>query len=197
MIVSRSEVIQKVIFLPYLKCVHPKKVQEVLFELHEGSCGSHTGGRSLAHRIRNQSYRWPYMQKDALVDTKKCDECQKYPPIIHRLGTQLFPLTSPWPFAQWGLDILGPFFKASRLSKFLLVATDYFTKWVEAVPLVNIADSNVKTFLWDNIVTRFGVPKTLVTDNGTQFKSKKIYKFCEKLGIWQSFSSVAHPQTNG
>lgn len=63
------------------------------------------------------------------------------------------------------------------------MTTNYFTKWVEAVSLVNIVDSNVKTFLWENIVTRFGIPKMLVVDNGHQLKSKKIYKFWEKLGI--------------
>jgi len=137
------------------------------------------------------------MQKDALAYTKKCDKCQKHSPIIHLPGTKLTPLTSPWPFAQWGMDILGPFPRASGSRRFLLVATDYFTKWTEAVALVNIADSNVKTFLWENIVTRFGIPKILVSDNGPQFKSKKILDFCQKLGIRQSFSSVAHPETNG
>ena len=137
------------------------------------------------------------MQKNALAYTKKCDKCQKHSPIIHRPGANLSSLTSPWPFAQWGLDILGAFSKASGSRKFLLVATDYFTKWVEAIPLVNIADSNVKNFLWENIVTRFGILKMLVADNGSQFKSKKIYKFYEKLGIRQSFSSVVHLETNG
>lgn len=129
--------------------------------------------------------------------TKKCDKCQKHTQIIHQPGTNLYPFTSPWPFAQWGLDILGPFPKASRSRKLLLAATYYFTKWVEAVVLVNIVDSIMKTFLWENIVTRFGIPKILVSDNGTQFKRKKILEFCRKLGIRQSFSNVAHPETNG
>ena len=98
---------------------------------------------------------------------KKCDKCQKYSPIIHKPGTELFSLTSPWPFAQWGLDILGQFSKASGSRKFLLVATDYFIKWVKAVHLVNIADSNMKTFLLENIVTRFGIPKMFVSNNAT------------------------------
>lgn len=103
---------------------------------------------------------------------------------------KLHPITSPWPFAQWGLNILGPFPKASASRRFLLVAIDYFTKWVEIMPLVNIANSNVKTFLWENIVTRFGIPKILVADNGSQFKSRKI---TTKLGIRQSFSRQLTP----
>lgn len=80
---------------PYLGCVHPKQVQEVLHELHEGSYGSHTGARSLAHHARSQNYWWPFMQKDALAYTKKCDKCQKHAPIIHQPNTKLTPLTSP------------------------------------------------------------------------------------------------------
>lgn len=68
----------------YLRCIHPKKVQDILYELHEGSCGNHIGGQSLAHRARRQSYQWPYMQKDTLAYTKKCDKCQKHSPIIHQ-----------------------------------------------------------------------------------------------------------------
>ena len=59
----------------YLQCIHPSKVEDFLYELHEGSCGSHTGGKSLAHRARSQGYWWPYMQKDALIYAQKCEKC--------------------------------------------------------------------------------------------------------------------------
>ena len=84
----------------------------------------------------------------------------------------LNPLSSPWPFAQWGLDIVGPFPKAAGNKKYLLVGTDYFIKWVETEPLANIRYVDAKKFLWKNIVTRFGVPNTLISDNGLQFDSK-------------------------
>lgn len=76
---------------------------------------------------------------------------------------------------------MGPFSKASSLKMFLLLVTNYFTKWVEAIALVNITDSNVKAFLWENIVSCFGIAKVLVSDNGTQFKSMKILEFCRKF----------------
>ena len=69
---------------------------------------------------------------------KKCDQCQRFAPNTHQPGGFLNPLFSPWPFTQWGLDIVDPFPKAARNKKYLLVSTDYFTKWVEAEPLVNI-----------------------------------------------------------
>ena len=86
----------------------------------------------------------------------------------------LNPLASLWPFAQWGLDIVGPFPKAVGNKKYLLVCIDYLTKWVEAEPLANIRDVNVKRFIWKNIVTRFGVPNVLISDNDLQFDSKTL-----------------------
>ena len=78
------------------------------------------------------------MQNEALEYTKKCDQCQRFTPNIHQLGGFLNPFSSPWPFAQWGLDIVDPFPKAAGNKKYLLVGTDYFTKRVEAEPLANI-----------------------------------------------------------
>ena len=106
------------------------------------------------------------MQKEAQEYVKKCDQCQRYAPNIHQPGGVLNPLSSPWPFAQWGPDIVGPFPKAMGNKKYLLVCTDYFTEWVEAEPLANIRDVDVKRFIWKNIVTRFGVPNVLISDNG-------------------------------
>ena len=123
------------------------------------------------------------MQKNVVEYMRKCDKCQKNTPNIHILATDLNPIISPWPFAMWGLDIMGPFPKGSGNRKFLLVGTDYFTKWVEAVPLVNIGESNVKSFLWKNIITRFGIPKAFVSDNGAQFKNQNIQEFCNQYEI--------------
>ena len=106
---------------PYLLCVHPKLTESLLEEMHEGIYGGHTGGRSLAHRAITQGYWWPNMQREALEYVRKCDQCQRYAPSIHQLGGILNPLSSPWPFAQWGLDIVGPFPKAVENKKYLLV----------------------------------------------------------------------------
>ena len=122
----------------YLLCIHPEASELLLEELHEGICGSHTEGRSITHRAITQGYWWPNMQKEALEYTKKCDQCQRFAPNTHQLGGFLNPLSSLWPFAQWGLDIVGPFPKARGNKKYLLVGTGYFTKWVKVEPLANI-----------------------------------------------------------
>ena len=93
------------------------------------------------------------MQKEAQEYVRKCDQCQRFAPNIHQPGGVLNPLSSLWHFAQWGLDIVGPFPKALGNKKYLLVGTDYFTKWVEAEPLANIRDVDVKRFIWKNIIT--------------------------------------------
>ena len=85
---------------PYLLCVHPGVVEDILYEIHESICGSHTGGRSLAHRALTQGYWWPYLQKDAVTYVKKCVKCQRFSPSVHQPAGELQPLVSPWPFAQ-------------------------------------------------------------------------------------------------
>jgi ribonuclease HI len=182
---------------PYLLCVHPNLVDDLLFEIHEGICGSHTGGRSLAHRAMSQGYWWPYMQSDAVRYVRKCDKCQRFAPKIHQPARELNPLSSPWPFAQWGLDIVGPLPRAPGNKKFLIVATDYFTKWVEAEPLSHIREVDTKRFLWKSIITRFGIPWAVISDNGTQFEGKLFKGFCSELGIRNFFSSPGYPQSNG
>ena len=109
----------------------------------------------------------------------------------------LNPLSSPWPFAQWGLDIMGPFPQAIGNRRWLLIETDYFTKWVEAEPLTNIKDVDAKRFFWRNIVTRFEVPRTLISNNGLQFDSKAFQRYCGKLGIRNRYSTPTYPQRNG
>ena len=105
----------------------------------------------------------------------------------------MYPLSSPWPFAQWGLDIVSPFSKATGNKRYLLVGTDYFTKWVEVESLANIRDVDAKNFIWKNIVTRFGAPHSLISDNGLQFDSKSFRRYCCELGITNIYSTLAYP----
>ena len=105
------------------------------------------------------------MQKDAAEYVRNCEQCQKHAPLIHQPAGHLNPISSPWPFAQWGLAIFGSFPLAMGNRRFVLVTVNYFTKWVEAEALANIRDVDVKKFVWKNIITRFGVPDSLISDN--------------------------------
>ena len=137
------------------------------------------------------------MQREAQEYVRKCYQCQRFASSIHQPGEILNPLSSPWPFAQWGLDIVGSFPKAVGSKKYLLVGIDYFTKWVEVEPLANFRDVHAKRFVWKNIVTRFGVPHVLISDNGLQFDSKMFRRYCGELGITNRYSTPAYLQRNG
>ena len=75
------------------------------------------------------------------------------------------PISSPWPFAQWGIYIMGPFPLGKKQLKFLIVAIDYFTKWVEAELVTTITEAKITSFVWKNIICRFGVPHVIISDN--------------------------------
>ena len=95
------------------------------------------------------------------------------------------------------MDIIRPFPEVARNKRYLLVGTDYFTKWVEAKPLENIKDMDAKRFVWKKIVTQFGIPHTLILDNGLQLDSKAFRRYCCDLGITNRYSTSAYPQGNG
>ena len=137
------------------------------------------------------------MQKEAQEYVKKCDQCQRFALNIHQPGGVLNPLSSLWPFTQWGLDIVGLFPKATGNRRWLLVSTDYFTKWVETESLANIMDMDAKRFIWKNIVTRFGIPFTLISNNGLLFNSNAFMRYCCDLGITNRYSTLTYPQGNG
>ena len=92
---------------------------------------------------------------------------------------------------------MGPFPTALRQQKFLVVGIDYFTKWVEAEPLATITEKSIRTFVWRNIICRYGIPRVLVSDNGKQFDNSAFRDFCSELGIKNHYSSLAHTQANG
>lgn len=165
-------------------------------ELHHGICGFHTGWRALKARVLRVGYYWPNIEEDAKIFVEKCVGCQAHANNPRAPPYELHTIVSPWPFAQWGMDIVDPFPPGQGQKKFLLLAIDYFTKWAEAEPLATITATQVQKFCW-RLICRFGLPKTIVTDNGRQFVDRKLGQFFRDLGIKHTTSSVEHPQTNG
>ena len=151
----------------------------------------------MAHRALSQGYWWPKMVKESEAYVQKCPRCQKNALLIHQPANELKMLTSPWPFAVWGLDIVGKMPKARGGYIFLITATDLYTKWVEAAPLRKIRAEDVEVFLWKQIISRFGVPFAILSDNGTQFVAEAIKILYQKHNITIKNSSVSYPQGNG
>ena len=181
----------------YLKCLTTKQGQYVLAELHEGICGNHPGGKTLAHKAHTQGYYWPTMKSDSVDYVHKCDRCQQQAPILRSSAQDLMSISSPWHFAQWGIDIVGPLPTTPAQKKLLLVAIDYFSKWIEAEAFASIKDKEVTQFIWKNIVCRFSIPRTIVSDNGPQFDSRVNRNFCQELEIKNLYSTPRYPQSNG
>lgn len=157
-VVMNGELDKKGFSKPLLRCI-PKWEQEgTMEEAHSRICANHIGGKALGVEVLRRGVYWPTLTQDALAYVKKCDKCQKYSLVINQPANDLTPILSPIPFAHWGMDILGPFTTGSAGRKYLIKAVDYFTKWIEAEPTKYIRATQVRTFIWKSIITRFGVP---------------------------------------
>jgi len=166
-----------------LICISWNQCTRVVTELHEGICESHIGGRALALKVIRAGYYWPTMKEDCGKYAKQCEQCQKQADWHHAPVEELRSIYSPWPFHTWGIDILGHFPLVIRQMKYLVVAIEYFTKWIEAEPVAQISAHKVQHFVWKCIVCCFGVPRHLMSDNGTQFASQQLGKLCSELKI--------------
>ena len=92
---------------PLLRCVENEEAKIILSDVHEGTCGSHAGGQNLSKKVLQSGYFWPTMKKDSLEYARKCDRCQRFSRIAQAPSHELTPMTSPWPFAMWGIDLIG------------------------------------------------------------------------------------------
>jgi len=133
---------------------------------------------------------------DATEIVRTCEGCQFYARQIHLPAQALQTIPITWPFAVWGLDLVGPLQKAPGGFTHLLVAIDKFSKWIEVRPVTRIKAEQAVLFFTD-IIHRFGVPNSIITENGTQFTGRKFLEFCDRHHIRVDWAAVAHPKTNG
>nr|GEV23557.1 hypothetical protein [Tanacetum cinerariifolium] len=129
---------------PWLRCVGQLQAKYVMREIHEGSCSMHAGPRSVVAKAMRLGYYWPTMHRDAWDMIHKCSDCQIHRPVTRHPQQPLTPITAPWPFYKWGIDIVGPFPEGPGKVKFLIVAMDYFTKWIEAKAVATITDGQAR-----------------------------------------------------
>jgi hypothetical protein len=152
-----------------MRCITQEKGHELLTEIHGGECGSHSSSCTLVVKAFRHDFYWPTALQDATELVKSCEACQFHAKQIHTPAQALQMIPPSWPFAVWGVDILGPFPRAIGGYRFLFVAIDKFTKWPEATPVVSITEGAAVAFL-KLIVYKFGVPSRIITDNGTSSK---------------------------
>ena len=188
---DKGKLYKKSFSTPSLLCLNEDQGKYNLEEVHANVCGNHSSGRALAHRILRQGYYWSIIQADSLDFVRKCDKCQRFSTIPRQPPEDLTTVTSPWPFAKYGIDLIGPLPTTWGQLKYAVVAIYYYIKWVEYKPLAKIMEQNVTTFIWKNIVCHFGVPRELVSDHRTQFENKRLQSVYDRLGIKKVFSSPA------
>ncbi|XP_020225196.1 uncharacterized protein LOC109807079 [Cajanus cajan] len=140
---------------PLLRCLTTSQTQRVMEEVHGSMCGSHIGGRALVYKVARAGYFWPTLRNDCVNWVQKCDGCQRHATLHHSPAERLHSILSPWPFNKWGIDILGPFPIAVRQLKFLIVAVDYFSKWIEAEPVATISVEKIRMHPADEDKTAF------------------------------------------
>ncbi|RDX64715.1 Gypsy retrotransposon integrase-like protein 1, partial [Mucuna pruriens] len=121
-----------------------EEAEYVIREVHEGVCGTHIGGRALTSKIARAGYYWPTLRNDCMDYVRKCEKCQRFAEGHKAPPEHLRSITSPWPFCKWGVDILGPFLVALGQMKFIIMAIDYFTKWVEVEPFATISSEKLE-----------------------------------------------------
>src|SRR4051812_8053082 len=181
-----------------LRCVDRQEVDMLMPEIHEGSFGAHANGHSMAKKMLRAGYYWLTMESDCYKFVKKCHKCQEYADKIHVPPTLLNVISSPWPFSMWGIDMIGMIEpKASNGHRFILVAIDYFTKWVEAASYANVTKKVVVRFIRNNIICRYGLPSRIIIDNGSNLNNSMMRELCESFKIEHHNSSPYRPKMNG
>ena len=127
----------------------------------------------LAKKILRIGYYWNTMETDCVDYVKSCHACQTHANLNHVPPSELYSMTSPWPFSIWGIDVIGRIApKASNGHEYILVAVDYFTKWAEAASYFVLKAKHVAWFLENNIICRFVVPQEIIFDNGSHTVSE-------------------------
>ncbi|XP_019258536.1 PREDICTED: uncharacterized protein LOC109236776 [Nicotiana attenuata] len=153
-------------------------------------------GPKLHFRIKRMGYYWATMVKDCMDHAKRCQACF-HANYIHQPPEPLHPTVASWPFDAWGLDVVGPLPKSSKGQMYILAATDYFSRWAEDVPLKEVKKETVVDFIKSYIIFRYGIPRYIITDNGTPFDNKLVKSLCEKFGFKQHKSSMYNAPANG
>uniref|UniRef100_A0A2N9FTF0 Integrase catalytic domain-containing protein n=1 Tax=Fagus sylvatica TaxID=28930 RepID=A0A2N9FTF0_FAGSY len=122
-----------------LRCVDAEEANRLIQEMHAGLMGAHANGPFLARKIMRAGYYWLTMERDCIRHVQTCHKCQMYQNSKNAPPQYLHTMASPWPFSAWGMDVIGAITpKASNGHEFILVAIDYFTKWVEACSFKNV-----------------------------------------------------------
>ena len=135
-----------------LGCIDKVEADKIMADLHEGTFGTHSSGHTMAKKILRAGYYWSTMEADCHQHSRTCHKCQIYADKVHVPPVPLNVLTAPWPFAMWGIDMIGEVKPITSNGQcFILVAIDYFMKWVEAASFASVTKNVVAQFIKQNV----------------------------------------------
>ncbi|XP_058745883.1 uncharacterized protein LOC131618732 [Vicia villosa] len=178
------------------RCVPEEEQKDVLRACHDSEYGGHFSGDRTASKVLQSRLYWPSLFKDSQEMVKECDKCQRTGNISKRNQMPQNFMLEVELFDVWGIDFMGPF-PPSFGKNYILVAVDYVSKWVEAVALPTNDAKVVVKFLRENIFSRFGVPRALISDEGTHFLNHLMEKLLQKYNVKHRITTPYHPQTSG
>ena len=159
------------------KCITPEEGQMILNDIHSGTCGHHASSRTIVAKAYRAGFYWPRANEMAKDIVDRCEGCQFYSDMSHKPESALKTIPLIWPFAVWGLDMVGPLRTGRSGFTHVLIAVDKFTKWIEAKPIKNLEASTAVSFIRE-LTFRYGVPHSIITDNGSNFDSDEFRAFC-------------------
>ncbi|GJZ53172.1 reverse transcriptase domain-containing protein [Tanacetum coccineum] len=177
------------------RCVSGQEAFDILKACHSGPTGGHYGANYTAKKIFDSGFYWPTIYKDAHDFVTRCDICQRQGKISQRDEMPQNSIQVCEIFDIWGIDFMGPF-PSSRGNKYILVAVDYLSKWVEAKALPT-NDARVVCKFLKTLFSRFGAPRAIISDRGTHFCNDQFSKVMLKYGVTHRLSTAYHPQTSG
>jgi hypothetical protein len=173
---------------PLLLYLSNDEGKDLLAQIHTGACGGHIKLRALAVKVFRQGFYWPSILHDASKLVQIREACQKFSLSCKAPSQPTQLITPSWQLQRWGMDIVGLLTTAQGNYKFAVVAVEYFTKWTEVKPLVNIAAVGLKRFFWQNIICYFGVPREITVDNAKQFDYHLFKDLCYHMGVKVAFA---------
>ncbi|GJX66217.1 putative nucleotidyltransferase, ribonuclease H [Tanacetum coccineum] len=177
------------------RCVARSETLEILIHCHSGPTGGHHSSNVIEKKVYESGFYCPSVFKDANVYIRRCDACQRSGNISSRNEMTQNNIQVCEVFDVWGLDFMGPFLE-SKGNKYILVAVDYVSNWVEAQALPT-NDARIVVKFLRQLFARFGVPKALISDRGTHFCNSQLEKALQRYGVSHKLSTTYHPQSNG
>ena len=178
------------------RCVPKGEQSKILQECHASPYGGNFARDKTTQKILQSGFYWPTIFKDYFEWVKLCDQCQRMGNISKRHEMPLQGILVVQLFDVWGIDFMGPF-PASFGNIYILLVVDYVSKWVEATTCPKNDANTIVGFLQINILSRFGTPRTIISDGGSHFANKVFDKLMGRYGIKHIMSFTYHPQTNG